>query len=438
MTTIQTEETPQTNLNQGQKHAADAFFTFLFGTEKEFIISGPAGVGKTLLMGHIIDIIMPQYIETCKIMGIEPEYNEVVMTATTNKAAEVLGLSTGRPAETIHSFMNLKVQDDFSTGRSKLIKTSAWYVHQAKIIFIDEASMIDSDLYAILQEGTHQCKIVYVGDHCQLAPVAETISPVYKTNAPFYTLTEIMRTKNPDIQAINQQLRETVETGVFKPIKIIPGVIDLLSDEEMEMGIAHMFTEQTLDSRILAFTNKRVIQYNDHIRDIRQLPDAYTIGELLINTNSIQLNKSRLSVEEEVEIISIDVGSEMIVIDKNVNLEIRRATIKTRLGAVFTNVPLPADRKHFTELVQYFKSMKNWNRYFHLKNNYPDLRQRDAATLHKAQGSTYKYVFIDLGNVSTCNIAHLVARLLYVGFSRAQERIFLYGDLAEKYGGLIH
>ena len=49
------------NLNQGQKEAADAFFEFLFDREaKGFIISGPAGVGKTYWMGYIIDIIMPR------------------------------------------------------------------------------------------------------------------------------------------------------------------------------------------------------------------------------------------------------------------------------------------------------------------------------------------------------------------------------------------
>ena len=41
------DNTPYT-LNQGQKAAAEAFFEFLFDpNEKEFIISGPAGTGKT-------------------------------------------------------------------------------------------------------------------------------------------------------------------------------------------------------------------------------------------------------------------------------------------------------------------------------------------------------------------------------------------------------
>ncbi len=170
------------NLNQGQEAAADAFMQFLFSDAKGFIISGPAGVGKTYLMNYIIDQTMPRYHEMCKLIDERPLYNDVVMTATTNKAAEVLSTSTGRPTSTIHSFLSLIVKEDFSTGRSKLQKSNGWRVHENKIVFIDECSMIESALFDTIQEGTHNCKIVYVGDHNQLAPVYEKISPVYRQN----------------------------------------------------------------------------------------------------------------------------------------------------------------------------------------------------------------------------------------------------------------
>ena len=47
------------NLNQGQQAASDNFFEFLLSDEKEMIISGPGGCGKTHLMGHMIDEVMP-------------------------------------------------------------------------------------------------------------------------------------------------------------------------------------------------------------------------------------------------------------------------------------------------------------------------------------------------------------------------------------------
>lgn len=432
-------------LNQGQERAAEGFFEFLFTDEKELHITGPGGVGKTYLMGYLIDIIMTRYFEACKIMGITPEYNEVVMTATTNKAADVLGHSTGRPTQTIHSFLNLTVKDDFSSGRSILSKTRSWMVHHNKIIFIDEGSMIDTPLKLLLHEGTHKCKIVYVSDHCQLAPVMESISPIYQPHIPFFELTEPMRNaEQPALMNVCNQLRETVKTGVFKPIKIVPGVIDFVDDNQMQQEIHTAFVNQSTNDRILAYTNKRVIEYNDYIRELRKLDDEYQIGDQLISNSAIAVGsgsvKRMLSVEEEVEIIDQDdlITQESIDVfqGQEVMMEVRHSRIKTAFGT-YDNVPLPVNRRHFSDLIKFYQRNKNWNRYFYLKNTYPDLRQRDAATVHKAQGSTYDTVYIDLGNISTCHQPDQAARMLYVAFTRARNRIVLYGNLAEKYGGLI-
>ena len=428
-------------LNQGQRATAEGFFSWLFDPySKELNISGPGGVGKTFLMGKLIDEILPRYFDTCKLMGIPPEYDSVVMTATTNQAAEVLGLSTGRPTETIHSFMNLMVKDDYKTGRSFITKTRNWVVHERKIIFIDEGGMIDTDLRNKILEGTKNCKIIYVSDHCQLAPVMEQLSPIYRNGLPFFELTEPMRNnKQPALMTLCQQLRNTVETGVFQPIQVVPGVIDWLDDHQIQAELSNTFLKQTLDSRILAYTNSQVVSFNDYIRDLRQLPDEYGVGEMLISNSAVQLSMtSRLSIQEEVEIVE---QAPLTIMEKiatgGVVLEVRETKLRTRLGSV-VSVKLPVNREHFAQLIKYFSQQKNWERYFHLKNTYPDLRQRDAATVHKAQGSTVDTVYIDVGNLSTCHQPNTAARLLYVAATRARSRIVMYGQLAQKYGGIIY
>jgi hypothetical protein len=425
------------SLNQGQQNAVDAFFEFLFEPGKEFIISGSAGVGKTFTMAYIIDHVMPRYLETCKLIGIAPEYDEVVMTATTNKAAEVLSKSTRRPTSTIHSFLKLKVTEDYSDGSLKLTKTREWKIHERKIIFIDECSMIDTALWKMIQEGTMNCKVVYVGDHNQLAPVQETLSPIYRHNSPFYELTQPMRNSNqPALMAVCQQLRETVHSGVFNPIKIVPGVIDLLDDTDMQKAIDLAFQKQTHEARILCFTNKRVVAYNDHIRGIRSLSNSFQAGELLISATATKLPKAMLPVEAGVTVLK-NHGSDVITIEPGVDLNIEHLDLAADCGETFFRVPIPADRTHFEALLKYYAGEKNWERYFFLKNTFVDLRPRDAATVHKSQGSTYDAVFIDLGNISTCNIKDQAARMLYVAFSRARTRVFIYGNLVAKYGGLI-
>ena len=429
---------PKAILNQGQQEAVDGFFQFLFSDEKEMGISGPGGVGKTFVMGQMVDEIMPQYLQTCKLMGIEPRYTSVMMTATTNKAAEQLSAFTGRDCPTIQSFLNLKVSDDFQTGQSKLTKKETWVVHEDMIIFVDECSMEDRALYAHIHAGTANCKIVHVGDHCQLAPVMETSSPVYQKGIHFYVLNEPMRTKVPALHALNQQFRNTVETGIFQPIQLVPGIIDLFDAAQMEAAVDKQFAAQTNEAKILSYTNKQVAEYNNHIRGIRNLPPEYTVGELLVNSSAVHVKTEMLNTEKEVEILSLSKSSDYLEIETGVHLEFRKAILKTPTGRIFKDVPLPVDRDHHNSLIKHYGRTKNWRAYFTLKNFYPDLRPHDSSTVYKAQGSTYDIVFVDLTNISTCHNPNQVARMLYVALSRARFRVILYGELAPKYGGLTN
>lgn len=439
-------------LNAGQTLASEGFLEFLLGPDKELSITGPGGVGKTFLMGYMIDEIMPRYEEMCMMMGIRAEYFSVQMTATTNKAAEVLGIQTGRPTSTVHSFFGLKVLNDYDTGVSKISKSNSWQVHTGIILFIDEASMIDSELYDLIQEGTHKCKIVYVGDKDQLAPVKETLSPVYKRPIKQFELLEPMRTAVPELQALNQQLRDVVESGRlttnefnqqvmvhdFTPIKVVPGVIDWLSGPQFEAEIAQNFKEDDGKNVILAYTNARVIEYNTHIRQIRGLPQQFTAGEHLISASAIRFGKLSLSVEDELFIQSIDAYSTFDEIEHGVNLEVRYAVLENSFGEIMHGIPIPMDRNHFDALVKYYKRAKNWRAYYKLKEKYPDLRQRDARTVYKIQGSSIEgTVYIDAANLSTCHNPSQAARLLYVAASRARKRVAFYDNLATKYGGII-
>ncbi|MNO13140.1 exonuclease V subunit alpha [compost metagenome] len=425
-------------LNEDQEIAAKGFFEFLFSDEKEMRISGPGGVGKTYLMGHMIDTLMQHYFDSCRLAGIEPEYWDVYMTATTNKAAEVLGLNTGRPASTVHSFLGLKVKDDYSTGKSSIEKTGAWRVHQNIILFVDEASMVDRALLAAIREGTCKSKIVYVGDRSQLAPVHETVSQVYTDSMPSFELLKPMRNAGqPALQTICAQFRKTVDDHIFRPIQLVPGVIDHLDDNQMEQEITQNFVDPNFDGRILTYTNKRAIMYNQFIREIRGLPEQFQEGERLVNNTAIRIGKIQLSVEDEVQIIELSNTTAQHEIQEGVHLEVRFATLENKYGDRLYGVMLPVDRDHYDRLVKYYQKVKNWNRYYYLKNNFPDLRQRDACTSYKAQGSTMQTAYIDLTDFSTCKNPAQAARLAYVNVSRPTTRIVFYGELAPRFGELI-
>lgn len=427
-------------LNQGQKAAADDLFRWLMNpNDKHIILSGPGGVGKSYLISYLIDEIIPRYHKMCDMMNIPPIYTQVNLTAMSNKAAEVLAEGTGMPCSTAHSFLGLIVVNDYSTGATKIKKGKKWGIHQNAIIIIDEYSMEDYHFFQFLNEATNNCKIIHVGDHCQLAAVGDNIPFVSQQKIPRIDLTEQMRNKGqPFLQDLCLQLRNQVETLQFSPINLMPGVVDLLSASEFQKEIETNFLDPEIENkyRILAYSNGRVNSYNDFIREVRQQPHIPVAGEYLICNSAFMDGRNKgFATEEEVRIVDISPEQEIISLPDNGALEIRRGTLQGRF-TMKMDVPIPVDRSHYEALVKYYKRAKDWATYFRLKEEVPDLRPRDANTIHKSQGSSYDTVYIDLEDLSTCRNPATAARLLYVAVSRARNRVAFYGDLAKRLGGL--
>lgn len=428
-------------LNQGQEDASDAFLAFLMSPDPFFVISGPAGTGKTFLMNHLSNAGLQLYYNSCNLLGLKASFHEVHFTATTNKAAEVLERSIGKPVSTIHSFLGLKVRENYKTGKTEISKTSAWKERRNMVVFIDECSMIDSNLFAILLETFKSSKIVFVGDHAQMAPVGEPISPIYTTvdTANFVTLTEPVRNAGqPALVDLCNQLRDTVETGIFKPIKEVPGVIDYLDDDQMPAELTQNFAPLDPPDRVLCYTNARVQQYNEFVRDdVRGLPSEVCVGDVFVVASAYASGKSTLSVERELR--AKRVGS--LQYDHSWSDVLGQEPIPYRLCdfeyngglSLIENVRVAENRELVDFAVKAYAKQKNWSNYFDLKAAYLDIRDKAACTVYKSQGSTYGTTFIDIGNIGTSYDAQQVARMLYVAVSRAQHRVCFYGRLPGRY-----
>jgi exodeoxyribonuclease-5 len=432
-------------LTAGQQSAADAFFSFLMGTHTYFNISGTAGTGKTFLMAYLANQVMKNYYDACKLLNIKPEYHTVHFTATTNKAAEVLEQALSKPVQTLHSFMALTVRDDFKTGKSFITKTNSWTQHKQIILFIDECSMIDRQLYKLIKETYINCKIVYVGDHAQMAPVGETISEIYADIAPenFAVLTEPVRNAgSPALVQLCAQLRETVETGVFQPIMAVPGVIEYLPHSALEDKLRESFLDLDPACRALCYTNDRVHGYNEFIRtDVRNQPAEPIVGEILVvaqtstASRGMTLNVERELVLKEVGPIEIDDRYDDIFPD-GAPIEYRTVAchIVNRPTEVF-KLRLAVQQERVNYAKKHFAKQKQWSEFYGLRDSYADLRDKSACTVYKSQGSTYDFVFVDLDNIGTSFDAGQVARMLFVAISRARHRVYLYGSLPHRYQG---
>lgn len=419
-------------LTDDQKAAHAAFTAFMVSPDKEMVISGPAGVGKSTLLKHLMQ--GQDHIKIQQLLG-EDVITDWRLTATTNKAAEVLQGSTGEEAKTVHSALGIQVRPDFKTGNTILSRKPNSPILSNALLVVDECSMIDRKLDQLIDESTYRCKILYVGDHCQMAPVMEDLSPVFQRNTPV-ELKQIVRSQHtPEITALCNQLRNSVETGVFQPIVGVPGIIDYLEPEDA-MAEMHRFFVQDPEglgktARVLAYRNDQVIGFNNWIRSEKGMPPNLTAGEWVVSNSATCLigsQSGRLRIEQEVPII--DVGQiEDFKVSSGVTTPVRR--IITGQGEVW----LPEDPAHVAALLKHYAKVQDWGPYFKLKEHLADLRPRDAATVYKAQGSTYHTVFVDLKDIGRCTNPNQAARMLYVACSRPTHRICFIGDLPARFRG---
>lgn len=419
-------------LNKDQEQAASDFLGFLVTDEKRFTLSGGAGVGKTTLVNHIIGS-MGDYNAVIEVIGKKGLKN-ILVTATTNKAAEVIGEATGTDAVTIHNALGLVIENDFSTGRTKIRRGSKHHIVEDSLIVVDEISLIDTPLLNEIEASTMNCKFLFIGDKRQLAPIYEPISPLFTNPRQIAYLNQRMRMRgSPALEALNQQFEDTVDTGVFKPIVEVPGSIEYLDDYAMQQHMRTHFLGLALDSRILCYSNNRVLQYNNHLRFEKGLTGQFSTGEVLVAANAVRNPHIGGSINPEQKITVFNVDNPCIneVLYKNFNYEVETYRIDTERGSFWQ----PTDYAHLQRCIKHAAKEKNWQAYFFMKECIADFRMPHACTVYKSQGSTYQSVYIDLADIGKCNNADQVARMLYVAISRAKEKVYLYGKLPAKYGG---
>lgn len=420
------------DLNNGQQKAFEEIIEFLNSKRKYHNLEGGPGTGKSYLISHVL-LSLKMYLKP------DTPIRDFKVTATTNKAVSVLQNdlpSNAPPAQTIYSFMNLRVQNNYQTGESTCVPTSKWVIHDQTFIVIDESSMVDKSLMKFINKGTTDtCKILFVGDADQLAPVKETISEVYSSGHHSSVLTESVRNSTqPTLQALNTQLRETVRTGIFKPIESVSGVIERINGPMLQGIMEREYHKEDASKRILCYTNKKVQSYNKYIRKLRGYVKPYEIGEILLNNQSAELiNKTRLYTDQEVKVVGLGATKMQSGLVKDHSFETQELILEdvhnktSYVVNVFTNLQ---DRE---DVMTFHRLRKNWSTFFEIRDNYPDLRSAGATTTHKGQGSTYDSVIVDLDDIGTCTQRDQTARMMYVAGSRPKYKIYIKGDLPERF-----
>lgn len=409
-------------LNEGQKNAYNTIMGFIGSpSHNVLVLSGFAGTGKSTLMNEV-RAGLPKVIDAINLIRPGNEIHfDIEFTATTNKATEALADVLGEEVKTIQSSLGLIVKKDYKTNQSQLTTTKRTQEKINSILFIDEASFIDAPLLELILKLTQHSKVIFIGDPAQLTHFNYKTAPVFDRGFPEVRLEQIMRQGegNPIID-LSAAFRNTVMGQPFFSFVPDQHHIQRLSDDDFKQAMMQEFSRSDWhysDSKILAWTNKTVIQYNKFINDhLTGTPELVT-GDYAVCNEYIQGNGCSFKTDALVQITSVFPTKKHGVDGYQIGIENR-----------FTGfMPKHLDDKK--NRIKVARKAQDDDTLVDINRHWIDLRAAYACTINKSQGSTYKKVFIDLDDVSKCNIPNQMARMLYVAVSRASDQVIFKGDL---------
>lgn len=405
-------------LTPDQQKAYDDFIGFICDpTQQVFVIEGFAGTGKSTLVQTLINDL-PSVMRACKSIDEQyPDYS-VVLTATTNKAVDSLQQMTMDEVKTIYSHLGLRVNTDWKTGESTISPSNSKVKPHTEIILIDEASYVDSELLGYCFSLTTNCKIVFLGDPAQLINHKSSTSPVFAAGFPTAKLTQVVRNTGRVLE-LATLFRETVYTDEFPNFDVDDNEVIWLDQDDFNAAIEAEFSRpdwKMNDSRFLAWTNKRVIQYNHYINTFTSGNPDFVVGDMGVINDYVTQNKHALKTDQTVTISAIEDGEEHGVEGKYFTFQ-----------GSFIKWFKPNSQVEWKAALKFARD-ENRATDVHRMSSWVDLRAAYAQTINKSQGATYDRVFIDIGDITKCNNRNQVARMLYVGTSRARQQVIFTGD----------
>lgn len=428
-------------LSSHQKKVLDQMLEFIRTPAKSavdfyFCLQGYAGTGKTTIISRLIQLLLGK--------------TTIAITAPTHKAKRILKEKSNVEAITVHSLLGIKLNTDianFDINKPNFDPKNAPQLENFGVIIVDEASMLNKDLLALIKKENSVCKkkIIFVGDPAQLPPVGEEMSLVFKLPNKAI-LTEVHRTEDSNIIDLCTYIRNNLDKNTI-PLSQFEGEKIIRKDSKEFYQIAYeefnnmLFgQEKNLNhSKILSYTNKSVSAINKHIRSMLIKSDnRLEIGDILTSYTTIGSGSDIVILNSEDYFVTA-IETEM----SSYNITCLRLTLLSSDQKV-TEVLIVEDYSKFSEI--FFEKLsaakenfRKWGEYYNFKEEHllfsdfvdnrgklickKDLDYGYALTVHKSQGSSFNNVFIMNKNIGVCATMPLRNQLRYVAFSRAVDKI---------------
>lgn len=378
------------------------------------IITGLPGTGKTTSLRALVSIFIQ--------MGITPS-----LGAPTGIASKRLEFVTGSKAYTIHKTFGSKL-DKQDEDREKatyegVVKSGSvkgafdedstmWEFdeenpHPAKVLIIDESSMVDQALlYRILTATSDKCKVIFVGDSAQLPSVGPgDVLKCLVDSGCFATvaLTEIFRqASQSDIIVASHNIHKGIipDTNNLKDF-----TLDLCMNEndllEKIIDVSCESYAKKVNFQILSPRHKGTVGVTNLNKRIREVinPKMAGVTQVKIGDTYIREGDRVMIIKNDYDIgiFNGDVGKVSFIDQGGKKISVKVYSYGDE-PANLINIPIEEAGIY--------------------------LRLAYAVTVHKSQGLEYDYIFMPITDSFSIQ---LVRNLLYTAVTRAKKKVILFG-----------
>ena len=362
------------------------------------VITGGPGTGKTTIVKAIIEA----YKSINKISDSEVE-EKIASLAPTGRAAKRLSESTGLLSSTIHRFLKWnKENNEFGINEFNKV------FH--KLIIIDEASMIDINLFASLLKGlTDDIQIILVGDYNQLPSVG-----------PGQVLKDIIESNVIPVIELDLLYRQDEESYI--PI-LSNEIKNNCVDNFLQPHDDYQFLKCNSDSikSNLCHIAKQIIDKGYNYKNFQIMAPTY------LGLNGIDiLNKTLQDVFNPNDGSKKEYKSGNITYRENdkvlelVNMPDDNV-FNGDIGIIEEIIPATISESKREEIYINFDG----NIIKYLPKDLNKIKHGYAISIHKSQGSEFDVVIIPL-----CMSYNrmLYRKLIYTGITRAKKKLILIGD----------
>ena len=423
-------------LTNTQQQALSKLKSFLKSNQHFFRLSGYAGTGKSFLICHLIE-------------WLDSFDFEFVIAAPTNKAAKSLmqvamSLGINIEVKTVAQLLGQQPELNEETGIEEFTSTGEAVFDDYDVIIIDEFSMINRSNFAEIVQAiatTIDTKVIFVGDEAQLPPVKEK-QPMVAISEQIddaAILDEVVRYEG-EIAKVAEQIRSDSQYSQrIYPFRSSEDQTVVCQPRSQWLEtVTQYFKEQDFQAnpdyaRLLVWRNKTAASANRFVRSRLWGKEApiFVPGDRLISRKPLfrprpgQKGKNKWGVlinnSEECSVIA-QPTIKQLSFDK-IAYQYRSVPVKTDGGFVVNLSILTEEGDRLrNEKIQSYVEKKQWQKYFDLSRTFDDVTYAYSLTVHKAQGSSIDYVFLDTEDLQGCPD---LQKILYTALTRAKIRVFI-------------